>query len=30
VLVRGQDHGIVRARPGYDDIIQMDSLPPWL
>jgi diaminopimelate decarboxylase len=30
VLVRGQDHGIVRARPSYDDIIQMDSLPPWL
>jgi diaminopimelate decarboxylase len=30
VLVRGKDHGIVRARPGYDDIIQMDSLPPWL
>jgi diaminopimelate decarboxylase len=30
VLVRGQDHGIVRARPGYDDIIQKDSLPPWL
>ena len=30
VLVRGKDHGIVRARPSYDDIIQMDSLPPWL
>jgi len=30
VLVRGKDHRIVRARPGYDDIIQMDSLPPWL
>ena len=30
VLVRGEDHGIVRARPSYDDIIQMDSLPPWL
>jgi len=30
VMVRGKDHGIVRARPSYDDIIQMDSLPPWL
>jgi diaminopimelate decarboxylase len=30
VLVDGGHHGIVRARPSYDDIIQMDSLPPWL
>ncbi len=30
VLVNGAHHGIVRARPSYDDIIQMDSLPPWL
>ena len=30
VLVNGSHHGIVRARPSYDDIIQMDSLPPWL
>jgi diaminopimelate decarboxylase len=30
VMVQGRNHGIVRARPSYDDIIQMDSLPPWL
>jgi len=30
VLVHGQDHGIVRARPSYNDIIQMDRLPHWL
>ncbi len=30
VLVRAQDHAIVRARPSYDDIIHMDRLPHWL
>jgi diaminopimelate decarboxylase len=30
VMVRGKDHGIVRARPSHDDIIRMDRLPPWL
>ena len=30
VLIRGQDHGIVRARPSYNDIIHMDRLPHWL
>jgi diaminopimelate decarboxylase len=30
VLVRAQDHAIVRARPSYDDIIRMDRLPHWL
>ncbi len=30
VMVQGHNHGIVRARPSYDDIIQMDSLPHWL
>ena len=30
VMVQGHNHGIVRARPSYDDIIQMDSLPSWL
>ncbi len=30
VMVDGRHHGIVRARPSYDDIIQMDSLPAWL
>ena len=30
VLVQGEDHAIVRARPSYDDIIHMDRLPHWL
>jgi diaminopimelate decarboxylase len=30
VLVQGENHAIVRARPSYDDIIHMDRLPHWL
>jgi diaminopimelate decarboxylase len=30
VMVRGEDHAIVRPRPEYNDIIAMDRLPHWL
>jgi diaminopimelate decarboxylase len=30
VMVQGQDHAIVRARPSHDDIIRLDRLPHWL
>lgn len=30
VLVSGDQHHVVRPRPTYDDLIGLDSLPPWL
>jgi len=30
VLVRGADAAIVRARPSYDDLIGLDTIPAWL
>ena len=30
VLVSGADHGVVRPRPSYDDLIGLDKLPAWL
>jgi diaminopimelate decarboxylase len=30
VLVRGSAHAVVRPRPGYDALIGLDRLPPWL
>ena len=30
VLVRGESFAIVRPRPSYQDLIDMDRLPPWL
>jgi diaminopimelate decarboxylase len=30
VMVRGNVHAIVRARPTYDALIAMDILPDWL
>ena len=30
VLVRGADHAVVRARPGWDAIISREAIPPWL
>jgi len=30
VMVRGADQAIVRPRPSYDDMIDMDRLPGWL
>ncbi|MCB5177694.1 diaminopimelate decarboxylase [Microvirga lenta] len=30
VLVRGPDHAIVRPRPSYEDMINLDQVPAWL
>lgn len=30
VLVRGDDHAVVRPRPSYDDLIGLDQAPAWL
>jgi diaminopimelate decarboxylase len=30
VLVRGEDHAVVRPRPSYDDLIGLDRIPGWL
>jgi diaminopimelate decarboxylase len=30
VLVKGEQHAIVRRRPTYDELIGLDTLPPWL
>jgi diaminopimelate decarboxylase len=30
VLVRGRDAAVVRPRQGYDVLIGLDTLPPWL
>jgi diaminopimelate decarboxylase len=30
VLVRGDDHAVVRPRPTYEDLIGLDQVPGWL
>jgi diaminopimelate decarboxylase len=30
VMVRGENHAIVRARPSYHDMISLDRLPDWM
>jgi diaminopimelate decarboxylase len=30
VMVRGENHAIVRARPSYHDMIALDRLPDWM
>ena len=30
VLVKGADFAIVRPRRNYEDLIALDTLPPWL
>lgn len=30
VLVNGDQYAVVRPRPGYDDLIGADRLPPWI
>jgi diaminopimelate decarboxylase len=30
VLVKGREYAIVRARPSYEELIALDTLPPWL
>ncbi|QRM29002.1 diaminopimelate decarboxylase [Microvirga sp. VF16] len=30
VLVRGDDHAVVRPRPSYDELIGLDKIPGWL
>ncbi|KFG67679.1 diaminopimelate decarboxylase [Microvirga sp. BSC39] len=30
VLVRGDDHAVVRPRPSYEDLIGLDRVPGWL
>jgi diaminopimelate decarboxylase len=30
VLVHGAEHGVVRPRPSYEDLIGLDKLPAWL
>ncbi|MEQ8823013.1 MAG: diaminopimelate decarboxylase [Filomicrobium sp.] len=30
IMVRGEDYAVVRPRPTYDDLINMDRLPDWL
>ena len=30
VLVYGQDFGVVRARPSYEQMVELESLPSWL
>ena len=30
VLVYGQDYGVVRARPTYEQMLELESLPSWL
>jgi diaminopimelate decarboxylase len=30
VMVNGDSYAVVRERPSYDDLIAMDTLPPWL
>jgi len=30
VLVRGEEYAVVRPRPTYEDLINLDRLPPWL
>ncbi len=30
VLVRGNEFAVIRARPSYEEMIRLDTLPPWL
>ena len=30
VLVRGDDHAVVRPRPTYEELIGLDRVPDWL
>ena len=30
VLVNGAEWHVIRPRPSYEDLIGLDSLPPWL
>jgi diaminopimelate decarboxylase len=30
VLVKGGEFHVIRPRPTYEDLIGLDSLPPWL
>jgi diaminopimelate decarboxylase len=30
VLVNGADFAVVRRRPTYEELIGLDTLPPWL
>jgi diaminopimelate decarboxylase len=30
VMVNGALHSVVRARPTYDDLIGLDTIPAWL
>ena len=30
VLVRGDQFAVIRARPGYDEMLARDTLPPWM
>ena len=29
VMVSGDAYAVIRSRPTYDDLIAMDTLPPW-
>jgi diaminopimelate decarboxylase len=30
VLVHGRDFAVIRARPGFDEMINRDTIPEWL
>ena len=30
VLVKGADFALIRRRPTYEELIALDTLPPWL
>jgi len=30
VLVHGDQHAVIRARPTFDEIINRDTMPEWL
>jgi diaminopimelate decarboxylase len=30
VLVKGSEYAVIRARPSYEELIGLDTLPPWL
>ena len=30
VLVKGADYAVIRPRPTFDELIALDTLPPWL
>ena len=30
VLVKGEQYAVVRPRPSYEELIALDTLPPWL